>query len=566
MLNDLSLVQLNYNDETQGIIDLYQQGPSSEKLIAKKILSFENQNNYYAIQKNLTKRQSINSIHLSKILSIEFNERNISITIYFEFLKPNFEDQKERFKNPEFVFTFLAHIISALSELESAELTHLNLRPELLHFDFEQQNFVLSDFFSTDSEFVEIQRSNFLQNKEMWLSPLIHQAITSQEPISNYNPFKQDTFSLGLILLDLFVTRDQIQSVFINPENCLKTLIDKTRTDNPMNHSLTQIIDFVESCLLNQSASKRLSPRKAQVFLKTQMSYFLISNDNYLKEVFLSDDSDLAYTHSIPDQQIMLMNALENEEKTGPSQELNSFGPNNLSLPKAENQFTQRSKIFRPLKKEAVGKIVPRWEIVFINADMAYKNLNASGLVNVSRIGSTITPNALPINNKQIRPIIRVNRTPKESMIESNVEDRSYLANVKKVSMRNIATHNRPISHEISEHSQTRTRVDKLDTPKLEVDKNKDMGLKGSNANHSIEQVSVSLLSKNDSKIEALKKSYLFNISLVKNNSQIVDVSYSKIDHENKILDLGKGVRPDGRKIEFFQSSNGTPVYRYQKT
>lgn len=593
-MNDLKLTQTGYEDEHFGRIDLYYSERFPEERYARKTVKFSSLKDFKNAEKRMTTRINIRNENLIKIASSQANERELSMTICFEYFKSNFDEIRESLKESQHMYQFIKQMIEALSNLETNELVHGDLRPEFICFDPNRQIFKLTDNFEQDMNFFENQKRNYQNGKNMWVSPFVFNQIMNEETRTMINPYKQDMFSLGLIILSVFEPLEQMQWIYSenqgqNAEKLLNRLIEKISSDDSKNTPIKKLLNFVIEHFLTNSVSKRMSPRKAKVQMTSTFQELSISEANFLQQTFLPEESDIPYVSPIPEEKIHLIKEIEKDIKLSYHRDYEEAIPDKKAFPKGEIDFAKRTKILRPIK-EVSSKPVPRWEILFVNADMSYKNFNVKGVVNFPKDKQDLSLSVDPINNNRNRVISRPTNTTVNSAFDANFRDSPNLQMNKTNEQitRSLIFKSIPLSQNSSVDRQKHPNLISYEQPRNEpvrvrivsstilpaerfnsfkefnektpIDKNKVI----SNENNVFLIENIPEIKK-DKGVEALKRgSNEVQVSAKKvDSSQIVEVLFNKIDHDNKITNLGKGINLDGKKIQYNHNSNGTPVYRY---
>ena len=143
----------------------------------------------------------------------------VSYHLFFDYfpksLKNVIEDIKAKKNETPFPFhqllIFTERLINGLAFLQTLKICHCDLKPDNLLLDNELNNIYIIDL-SESKEILyscpeETKKEMTVAGSLKYFSPELNQAYEIGKSTENFNPFKSDVFSLGLILLEL-VTLD----------------------------------------------------------------------------------------------------------------------------------------------------------------------------------------------------------------------------------------------------------------------------------------------------------------------------------------------------------------------
>lgn len=88
-----------------------------------------------------------------------------------------------------------------------------DLRPSHISVDNQKQEYKLLDRLNDPSTILQANVNHILSDQPLYCSPAIFDAIKTNKKTLEHDPFKSDSFSLGLILLEIG-TMQSVQKVY----------------------------------------------------------------------------------------------------------------------------------------------------------------------------------------------------------------------------------------------------------------------------------------------------------------------------------------------------------------
>jgi serine/threonine protein kinase len=567
-MSDATLIHDSRPHELFGEVQFFQQGPPPDKSIAKKLIKFGTESEFQATRERLETRSRVDHPNLARLWVEGVEPQSLSLTVCVEFNERNdLNHRPVNTKNDSFGL-FLVQTIRGLAYLEKNQLFHGNLRPVAIFFDEASNLFKICDPLTPQLDPLGVQADNLARKRDLWTPYGVFDNLRTGEQINIFNPYKQDVYALGLICLSFWISTDTLQGVYAAQEDTIDSIATSVLEKVSDDKKLSVLLQFVVQNLLAKSPSRRFSPQKAQLELEALMAMDFLGEENFLTPTIASEVDDVPYLHPLPDETVQILKAHENDPNVDGNREFDSLLPINKAFPKNEIDFAKTSKVFRPIKKERAGKPVPRWEIMFVNADMSYKGLGASGIVSVSREplnrSGASTQNFVD-QSKSPRPVIKPARISFKSSNDSTVDDATKSLILQKPQAKVMTVQSRPAIIESAPPEILRPRVAKVETTKpVKLPSRKNIpsfqSTVGSNAFDSINAP------RRDSKrdIKYLSKS---GSQLNKTSGNIVEVSFHKVEvGSNVTTDLGKGIPVGDKKLEYVSTTpNGRQVFRYAK-
>ena len=160
----------------------------------------------------------------------------------------------------------MREILYGMAYLQENQMVHADLRPSLISVPLiPSENFRLLDRLGNPAPPDQIQRNNIENRELLYASPAIFKSILKGKKRVRHNPFKSDTFSLGMILLQAGIL-ESVQGVYNHPakdidEGVLVELVEKFIDQYPDDYVLQEglmiMLEFSEK--LRQTPAQLLN-------------------------------------------------------------------------------------------------------------------------------------------------------------------------------------------------------------------------------------------------------------------------------------------------------------------
>lgn len=146
------------------------------------------------------------------MVGFESNENRLSISVRQESGKETLLENRGAFINPAEHIIFLYQILKPLALLESNGISHGHLSPEVIFFERAHGRYVLADPQVGAEGPAALQRRRAETGEVLFASPWVFEEVVGRPP-GRGGAFKNDTFSLALVLVSLVAGQDAIQRV-----------------------------------------------------------------------------------------------------------------------------------------------------------------------------------------------------------------------------------------------------------------------------------------------------------------------------------------------------------------
>lgn len=388
-LSNYKILRQEVEDYRFGTIDLLESinEPKSHVMIKKQALFDEEEFN--RISDRFQTRMRIVCPNLLDIFDVQSNTETLTLTLVIEYPFDDLEKEAEPdVRNPKELYTFLLHITTAMAALEDNQLVHGDIRPEFIAFNSSKKTFLLLDNLRDLSLPMIVQKQNMELKDDLFLPPAIFNEMMKERFDIPHNPYKLESFCLGMTILSWFLERKEIQEVYKNPNNSFdknkfNEFIEKVSATSFQNHLMRILGDYILLNLLPFAPSDRLSPKKALLVLQGDVSQAMISERDLPKPNYdlpaIEVEIETPKVFAIPEEPVprkVIVAEVQDLPPTPPPPE-----------PKRDIEIRKPVKIVTtvlPIQRARDPKLDldAYREIYFVNADLSYKN--GSKVVNVS--------------------------------------------------------------------------------------------------------------------------------------------------------------------------------------
>ena len=388
-LSNYKIIRHEVEDYRFGTIDLLESasGPKAHVMVKRQTLYDEPE--LLRLADRFHTRKGIVCPNLLDILDVQADLGTLTLTLMCEYPLEDLEKEAEPdVRNPKELYTFLLHVTTAMAALEEYQLVHGDIRPEFIAFNSSKKVFLLLDNLRDLSLPIMVQRQNLELKDDLYLPPAIFNEMMKDRFEIPHNPYKLDSFSLGMAILSWFLERREIQEVYKNPSHSFDKakftqFVERVSATSFQNHLMRILGDYILLNLLSFAPGDRLSPKKALLVLQGEVSQSIISERELPKP-----------NYNLPaiEVEVEQPNVYDLPEESAPQkvivaeiQELPPIVP--PPEPKRDIEIRKPVRVVTtvlPIQKAKDPKLDldAYREIYFINADLSYKN--GSRVVNAS--------------------------------------------------------------------------------------------------------------------------------------------------------------------------------------
>lgn len=92
--------------------------------------------------------------------------------------------------------------LRGLNSLHQEKITHSDIRPQYIGFDYATGNTEILDRLADPSPLEKIQTTNIVNKKNLYMSPELYKKLQGKDKMIKYDPAKNDVYGLGLSILE----------------------------------------------------------------------------------------------------------------------------------------------------------------------------------------------------------------------------------------------------------------------------------------------------------------------------------------------------------------------------
>lgn len=283
------------NNNIFGEIKYYESKVDNSKVFTKE-KSIRDKNDIDIYKYEAEERLSLNNDYNLRLLGYyidkEVSDDPVLVGVYedFSYNLYDFLSCDQSLTNENLVKLFI-DISTGLYHLQKNKMVHGDIRPEYIGED-NYGNFILLDRLNSTVKSNNIQYYNLKNKKHIFMAPIIYNTITQRQKTIRHNPFKSDTFSLGLLVLFLFL-KNELKGVFAIKKfdaDVLVQYLNKFYEEFKIGD--TELYNKFKICLTNSlkiDQRERWDPIMIYNFLNSKENEF---DDNFLN----ANLSNIGYT------------------------------------------------------------------------------------------------------------------------------------------------------------------------------------------------------------------------------------------------------------------------------
>ena len=289
------LMEESIDDVRFGPINIYYDPANVEDVIFCVRGQSTTKEDYLTKLKLAQGRFQLSSPYVLKMLGIEPDENFLIIKTFFTYPNNDYLSRVTQLReNQDELLQFIHDILSATAYLEKNKMIHGDIRPEYIYYDHKLSKYVLIDRLNDHGEAIETQENNILHGKLLFMSPKIFQDLLENNLPVSHNPYKSESFSVGLSILNVFVDFQKWQYIYnfeqrqIN-ELLLEEIFDEMKAKFFADIDSKMIAEFIWDCLLAIDETARLTPRKALSIFRETLWKMYYRNPSLISKSKTSD-------------------------------------------------------------------------------------------------------------------------------------------------------------------------------------------------------------------------------------------------------------------------------------
>lgn len=259
------------------------QDPSNR--IMKKIKKSQTPEQYEKSKKEVLTRKKISHPNILKLLSHSFLPSEKKTIVFFDYPDDIIEISN---LSPKEAIRLFRDILEAITYLQSKKMVHGDLRPEYIVFDKKENLYVLLDRLMDVSLPLQSQLNNINNYKSLYMAPKIFDELMKKTKKIRQNSYKSELFSLGMIVLGVFLEGNDIQSFYSFEKNCFDVEFFEGKIGDLMKRNYDEwvltFLTFLKEFVVAVREEGRLKPRKALSKLMKIKELFKVWPENEFDE------------------------------------------------------------------------------------------------------------------------------------------------------------------------------------------------------------------------------------------------------------------------------------------
>lgn len=298
-ISDFDIIKRDFRDQRFGLVDLLS-APVSKVIYMVKKHHFSSKDELSNRVKDADARKVLHHDNILTFVNYQIEEDNMLINSLFEY-PGDYKDWRGQYLDESVWFSLLHQSLKAITYLHKNYIVYGNISPKYLHFRNDEK-VILLDRLDDSTSPILAQLKNLRSDDSLYMAPEVFDALNDIDinqsiPEDNlkieYNPFKAESFALGISLLEIFSNSSNFQACYnknsgrFDAER-LESAIYDMKNQYIQNHKPNMIIDFIAEYMLSTNLEKRLTPKKLIKKLETDLQMHMKTIDDNEKIKFSS--------------------------------------------------------------------------------------------------------------------------------------------------------------------------------------------------------------------------------------------------------------------------------------
>lgn len=210
-LEDFEKIESDVFDVRFGQINIYLHLHDNSCLVMEKQKKSASREDHDFNCLQAEQRLKLRHDSLMKMVGTSRDDEAWISSAFFEYPNEDMFDRKYDLLNPAESMKYLTHLLDLLAYMQRENIVHGDIRPEYIYFDQRRDRYVLLDRLSESTGLEESQRNNLIyEDKIIFMSPEVFGALANGRQIDALDPFKSECFSLGMVLMAMFVDENEL--------------------------------------------------------------------------------------------------------------------------------------------------------------------------------------------------------------------------------------------------------------------------------------------------------------------------------------------------------------------
>ena len=273
-LTNFSLIEERIWDIRFGTITIYKQNAQNDLLIFEKARNSNSKEDHRFSVLQAKERNKLQHPSMLQMLGIFCDDKAWVTKAYFDYPNQDLLDSKASLKDPREMVRFFSDMLEVVIYLQELDMVHGDIRAEFIFKHPQLNKYVLLDRMIDDSSVFQAQKNNIFQaDKELYMSPELFQQLVRTEKTPVINPYKNEVFSLGLLLLSVITSDYDFYDLYDRGSfefhsNGMQQILDNCRPLNTSEPLSMFLKAYVTEHIVNVDPKSRALPKQALSFLR----------------------------------------------------------------------------------------------------------------------------------------------------------------------------------------------------------------------------------------------------------------------------------------------------------
>lgn len=280
---DYEQIESNVKDIRFGVINIFMRLTDYEDLVMEKYHKSTSAEDHEFNILQAEQRMKLEHPSLLRMIGSVHDKTTWESRSYFVYPNQDLFDHQSSVNNPAEIMRFLTQLLEVLVVLKDANYIHGDIRPEFIYYNRVKQRYILLDRLSSGTGSYETQKNLMMYPENLlYMSPEMFEDILHKRPSTGRNLFKSEVFSLGMVLLSMFLDPFELE-MFYNKytrrfdrsffRGIVLDMKNNVFSGNVFNE---QISNFLFDNMLCLDQERRLGPRQCADKLKNEIAPLML--------------------------------------------------------------------------------------------------------------------------------------------------------------------------------------------------------------------------------------------------------------------------------------------------
>ena len=206
-IEDYELEKIIYKGGFGTTIELLQKKSNKSQKIVRKIISYSNLSDLNRKSKEYIAMIEFKHVNIAEILSVYINNEKKNLLLYLQYYREgdlsNLIDSRKLIGpwTDYEIMKMIKDLCYAYEYLQRNQIAHRDIKPKNILVYNSGTSFKVSDF--GVSKRIENSSELEIAGTPFYLSPILSSAFKNNQQEVKHNPYKSDTYSFGLVILEM---------------------------------------------------------------------------------------------------------------------------------------------------------------------------------------------------------------------------------------------------------------------------------------------------------------------------------------------------------------------------